>query len=205
MHQRIAAALALVLLCSWSAGSSGVRDRRRRPRRAQKPSAVVDDAALVAAEERDRRVAHPRPHLERAALQPARRRSTTATSASSASPGTFETGTDRGLEATPLVVDGVMYTHRLVERRLRASTRAPASSCGGTIPQVPASTSASPAATSSTAASRSTRARSTSARSTAGSIALDADDRQGGVAGDDGRSDARPTRSPARRASSRAR
>ena len=53
MHQRIAAALAIVLLCSWSAGVLG-RQGPAPPAAgaAQKPSAIVDDAALVAAEER---------------------------------------------------------------------------------------------------------------------------------------------------------
>ena len=110
MHQRIAAALAIVLLCSWSAGVLG-RQGPAPPAAggAQKPSAIVDDAALVAAEERTGEwITHGRTQSEQ--------RFSPLTRITDQNVGqlkvawTFETGTDRVLEATPLVVDGVMYT-----------------------------------------------------------------------------------------------
>ena len=110
MHQRIVAALALVLLCSWSAGVLG-RQGPAPPAAgaAQKPSAIVDDAALVSAEERTGEwLTHGRTQSEQ--------RFSPLTKITDQNAGqlkvawTFETGTDRVLEATPLVVDGVMYT-----------------------------------------------------------------------------------------------
>ena len=66
-----------------------------------------------------------RPHLRRAALQPAaadQRRNVEKLGLA----WSYATGTHAGLEATPLVVDGVMYTTGVVERRRTRSTRRPA-------------------------------------------------------------------------------
>jgi len=80
--------------------------------------------------------------------------------------------TARGVEATPIVVDGVMYTtgawSHVPGATCSPSTPGPASSCGSSIRKSPERTAPRDAATWSTAASPSGRARSTSAPSTAG-------------------------------------
>ena len=68
---------------------------------------AVDDARLRAADPASW-LSYGRTLL-RAALQPARRRSTSTTSRGSASPGASISQSQHGVEATPLVADGVMY------------------------------------------------------------------------------------------------
>ena len=77
-----------------------------------------------------------------------------------------EFGSTRGLEATPLVEDGVIYTTGTWSV-VYASTRRPAKFAGPTIPRSRAKTPTSSAATWSIAARHFTKARSTSARWTA--------------------------------------
>ena len=77
------------------------------PAATPKPTARVDAARITAADAR--RVDVPRPHLRRAALQPARQDRRRQRGA--ARPGVVlrSRHRHRGQEATPLVVDGVLY------------------------------------------------------------------------------------------------
>ena len=56
-----------------------------------------------------------------------------------------EFDTDRGQEATPLIVDGVLYT-TTAWSKVHASTPRPASGCGATIRRSPARPASTPAA-----------------------------------------------------------
>ena len=74
----------------------------------------------------------------RDALQQARARSTPDNVKDLGLVWSYDLESTRGVEATPLVVDGIMYVTRLVERRARRSTPAPASGSGPSIPKVDA-------------------------------------------------------------------
>ena len=100
----------------------GRRRGRRRPRARRARAARTGGRrrrALARRGLRARPVDVLRPQLRRAALQPARADQRRRTSASSGSPGTPTSPLNRGQEATPLFVDGVLYLDLVVEQRVR--------------------------------------------------------------------------------------
>jgi quinohemoprotein ethanol dehydrogenase len=112
-----------------------------------------------------RQLDEPRPHLRRAAHSPLARIDAGNVDRLGMA-WTVKLDVDRGVEATPIVVDGVMYTTGAwsIVYALDART---GKRCGPSTPRFPARTSVRAAATWSTAASRCGRARSTSAASMA--------------------------------------
>ena len=105
-----AAALALAALAC-----SGPPRERPAPR----PLEQVDDARLRAASRRAAELADLRRQLCRAALTASSRRSTRTTSTKLGLAWYFDTELPRGHEATPIVVDGVIYTTGSLERGVR--------------------------------------------------------------------------------------
>ena len=75
----------------------------------QKPAAPVDDAALRVGRRRATRTGCRTAATITSSASARSTRSTTATSRKLGLAWQFETATERGLEATPLVIDGVMY------------------------------------------------------------------------------------------------
>ena len=85
----------------------------------QPPPRPVDDAALATPEARQQDwLSYGRDYYEQR-FSPLDADQRHATSRKLGLAWQFDTATDRGLEATPIVVDGVMYTTGVVERRLR--------------------------------------------------------------------------------------
>ncbi len=80
----------------------------------------IDQKRLDGRGQASRRMAHHRPRFRQRPLLIRSRRSTRKTLTGSASRGTTTRNTIRGLEATPIVVDGVMYTIRFDRPGLRA-------------------------------------------------------------------------------------
>ncbi|HUP21675.1 MAG TPA: PQQ-dependent dehydrogenase, methanol/ethanol family, partial [Thermoanaerobaculia bacterium] len=98
----IVASCALVALACTASGDPG-------PDVAPPPGATVDDAALVAADTRvDEWIAHGRTYDEQR-YSPLDQITTENVSQLGLA-WSFDPETNRGLEATPIVVDGVMYT-----------------------------------------------------------------------------------------------
>ena len=102
----------------WAGPGRHARNRmRRRGRRSGdggQPAARLfagrHDRAAAQCRQRAPQLAHARRHVPRAALLAARRRSTRTRSRDSTPAWYYEFDTYRGQEATPLVVDGVLYT-----------------------------------------------------------------------------------------------
>jgi len=139
------APLALVLLCTAGLVLAPWRLPRNRPQKARPPSMVRASPLRIPSRRTGLRMAAPTASSA-SARSPG---STTATCRASGSPGPTRPDTKRGLQATPIVIDGVMYTTGVwsVVYALNAKTRP------GTVevrPVVPREWGPTPAATRST-------------------------------------------------------